>query len=109
MKIFLSDMFLGSVANSLEQSLVVKSLEKYRPSFYEAGPPKESGDINDIRDYYTNMLTRQRALTRFTGYHNQYNNDYDNHGGETTFETVSRYQYMIKIVINTELRSNQYQ
>lgn len=67
----------------------MKSLEKYRPSFYEAGPPKESGDINDIRDYYTNMLTRQRALTRFTGYHNQYNNDYDNHGGETAFENRS--------------------
>lgn len=66
----------------------MKSLEKYRPSFYEAGPPKESGDINDIRDYYTNMLTRQRAMNRFTGYQPQYSgNDYDNHvGGEPAFE-----------------------
>ena len=64
-----------------EDEGTMKSLEKYRPSFYEVGPPKESGDINDIRDYYTNMLTRQRAMTRFTGYGNQqsYNPD-PNHG-----------------------------
>ena len=41
------------------------SLQKYRPCNYEFGPaPKETDDINDIRDYYANLNTRQRALQR---------------------------------------------
>ena len=43
------------------------SLEKYRPSAYEIKQPRESSDINDIRDYYTNLMTKQRAYNRFTG------------------------------------------
>ena len=67
-----------------EDEGTMKSLQKYRPSFYEVGPPKESGDINDIRDYYTNMLTRTRAINRFgTSYQPQGlqdQDDYELHG-----------------------------
>ena len=45
----------------------MKSLEKYRPSAYEIRQPRESSDINDIRDYYTNLMTKQRAINRFAG------------------------------------------
>ena len=48
-----------------DEDALMSSLEKYRPSAYEIGRPKDSDDINDIRDYYTNMMTKQRALTRF--------------------------------------------
>ena len=41
------------------------SLQKYRPSAYEVGPPRGSDDINDIRDYYSNLGTRTRAIRRF--------------------------------------------
>ena len=66
-----------------EDEGTMKSLQKYRPSFYEVGPPKESGDINDIRDYYSNMLTRQRAITRFGGYQpqEQERDDYEQPNG----------------------------
>ena len=70
-----------------EDEGTMKSLQKYRPSFYEVGPPKESGDINDIRDYYTNMLTRTRAITRFgtgfqpQGFHDQ--GEYEQQHGQS--------------------------
>ena len=36
---------------------VLSSLQKYRPSAYDAGP-RDNSDINDIRDYYSNYKTR---------------------------------------------------
>ena len=61
------------------------SLQKYRPCNYEFGPaPKESDDINDLRDYYTNLNTRQRAMQRVVSVGNDTygNNDY---GGYNNF------------------------
>lgn len=51
--------------DDLEDEGTMASLEKYRPSHYEMAPPRESDDINDIRDYYTNLMTRSRAIRRF--------------------------------------------
>jgi hypothetical protein len=42
-------------------------MEKYRPCNYEIGPGRIRGDgddINDIRDYYSGLATRQRAMRR---------------------------------------------
>ena len=51
-----------------------ESLQKYRPCNYEFGPaPKETDDINDIRDYYANLNTRQRALQRVVSVGNEPN------------------------------------
>jgi len=50
------------------------SLEKYRPSYYEAKgkkgrttphKPPSTDDINDLRDYYSGLGTRARALRRW--------------------------------------------
>ena len=41
------------------------SLQKYRPCNYDLAPaPKDSDDINDLRDYYANLATRTRAISR---------------------------------------------
>jgi hypothetical protein len=41
------------------------SMEKYRPCNYDIGPARGDGDdINDIRDYYSGLATRQRAIRR---------------------------------------------
>lgn len=40
-------------------------LEKYRPHNYEAPRSVESSDINDLRDYYSQIGTKQRALRRY--------------------------------------------
>jgi hypothetical protein len=50
-----------------DEDATMASLEKYRPSAFEIGPPKDSDDINDIRDYYLNGMTKTRALTRIRG------------------------------------------
>ena len=47
-----------------DEDATMSSLDKYRPSAYEYGPPKDSSDINDIRDYYSGLLTKNRALNR---------------------------------------------
>merc|ERR1712223_2137271 len=53
--------------NMDDDDALMSSLEKYRPSAYDIGRPKEDDDINNIRDYYTNMMTRQRAINRYGG------------------------------------------
>ena len=45
--------------------LIFKFTNFFRPSAYDIGRPKEDDDINNIRDYYTNMMTRQRAINRY--------------------------------------------
>jgi hypothetical protein len=41
------------------------SMEKYRPCNYDIGPARGDGDdINDIRDYYSGLATRQKAIRR---------------------------------------------
>ena len=48
-----------------------ESLQKYRPCNYEFAAPKETDDINDLRDYYTNLNTRQRAMQRVVSVGNE--------------------------------------
>lgn len=51
-----------------DDQAIADSLEKYRPHNFEFGSnkfPVESSDINDIRDFYANIGTRNRALNRF--------------------------------------------
>jgi hypothetical protein len=46
-------------------SSAIASMEKYRPCNYDIGPSRGDGDdINDIRDYYSGLATRQRAMRR---------------------------------------------
>ena len=46
-------------------NLIFNFTNFFRPSAYDIGRPKEDDDINNIRDYYTNMMTRQRAINRY--------------------------------------------
>ena len=60
-------MIIFSLGMSLEDDRsIADSLEKYRPHNYEFGNRNhvESSDINDIRDFYVNVGTRNRALNR---------------------------------------------
>ena len=44
----------------------IDSLEKYRPHNFDFKRTYESSDINDLRDYYSGLATKQRALKRFS-------------------------------------------
>ena len=96
------------------------SLEKYRPCNYELGAaPKEMDDINDIRDYYTNLNTRSRAMQRVvsTGIEPSYgSNDYSSYSsygrgrrGSTQMSGNRRYpmKYDDEEELNSRKSSNQ--
>ena len=52
-------------------SSAIASMEKYRPCNYDIGPSRGDGDdINDIRDYYSGLATRERAMRRVYDFKN---------------------------------------
>ena len=74
-----------------DNDALMSSLEKYRPSNYEIGRPKEDDDINNIRDYYSNMMTRQRAINRFVPRHQLSRSEIDPNEADADEQATNEY------------------